>query len=136
MIPYTQFPQLLGLLLRLLNSDLLESARRDVLKVLGIMGALDPHLHKRNQQHLQGPHGEGTRIAGAESGPHHARSLEEVPVEIISTGAFFTTNEDYFPTVYSALFAHVAIQVGALVVKATDSLILSRFVKIKLYADF
>ena len=100
MSPYTDFPQLLGLLLRLLNSDISESARREVLKVLGIMGALDPHQHKQNQQLLQGPHGEGTRIGGAESGTHNARSLEEVPVELLSSGGFLTTNEDYFPTVH------------------------------------
>jgi FKBP12-rapamycin complex-associated protein len=99
-LPYTEFPQLLGLLLRLLNSDISESTRREVLKVLGIMGALDPHQHKQNQQLLQGPHGEGSRISGAESGPHNARSLEEVPIELLSSGGFLTTNEDYFPTVH------------------------------------
>ncbi|KAG0576661.1 hypothetical protein KC19_5G097200 [Ceratodon purpureus] len=98
-LPYNEFPQLLSLLLRLLNSDISEGTRREVLKVLGIMGALDPHQHKQNQQQLQGPHGEGSRISGAESGPHNARSLEEVPIELLSSGGFLTTNEDYFPTV-------------------------------------
>lgn len=97
--PYTEFPHLLGLLLRLLNSDLSDSARREVLKVLGIIGALDPHQHKRNQQFLPGPHGEGARVNGAESGTHNAQSLEEVPVELLQSGGLLTTNEDYFPTV-------------------------------------
>lgn len=97
--PYTEFPVLLGLLLRLLNSDISESTRREVLKVLGIMGALDPHLHKQNQQSLQGSHGEGYRVGGAESGPHNARSLEEVPSEFLSSGGFLTANEEFFPTV-------------------------------------
>lgn len=99
MRPYTEFPHLLGLLLRLLNSDLSDSARREVLKVLGIIGALDPHQHKRNQQFLPGPHGEGARVNGAESGTHNAQSLEEVPVELLQSGGLLTTNEDYFPTV-------------------------------------
>jgi len=99
--PYTEFPVLLGLLLRLLNSDISESTRREVLKVLGILGALDPHIHKQNQQSLlQGPHGEGSRIGGAESGPHNARSLEEVPSEFLSSGGFLTANDEFFPTVH------------------------------------
>lgn len=104
MLPYTEFPMLLGLLLRLLNSYISESTRREVLKVLGIMGALDPHQHKQNQHKhnglLQGPHGEGSRIGGAESGPHNARSLEEVPSEFLSSGGFLTANEEFFPTVH------------------------------------
>lgn len=30
-------------------------------QVLGLMCALDPHVHKRNQQSLQGPLDDGTR---------------------------------------------------------------------------
>ncbi|KAK4401785.1 Serine/threonine-protein kinase TOR [Sesamum angolense] len=56
--PYNEYPQLLGLLLKLLNGELAWSTRREVLKVLGIMGALDPHVHKRNQLSLPGSHGE------------------------------------------------------------------------------
>ncbi|GKA36368.1 retrotransposon protein, putative, ty1-copia subclass [Tanacetum coccineum] len=42
--PYNEYPQLLGLLLKLLNGELAWSTR-----LLGIMGALDPHVHKREQ---------------------------------------------------------------------------------------
>ncbi|KAH0644066.1 hypothetical protein KY290_033588 [Solanum tuberosum] len=61
--PYSEYPQLLGFLLKLLNGELAWSTRREVLKVLGIMGALDPHVHKRNQQSLPGSHGEVTEVA-------------------------------------------------------------------------
>ncbi|MDP0908062.1 DUF3385 domain-containing protein, partial [Klebsiella pneumoniae] len=61
--PYKEYPLLLGLLLTLLNGELAWSTRREVLKVLGIMGALDPHAHKRNQQSLAGSHGEVTCAA-------------------------------------------------------------------------
>jgi FKBP12-rapamycin complex-associated protein len=46
------FPALLNILLRLLNEK--EMTRREVLKTLGIIGALDPHTHKVNQLKLQG----------------------------------------------------------------------------------
>lgn len=51
--PYMEYPQLMGLLLRLLSEGDLR-ARREVVKMLGIVGALDPHTHKCNQATMQG----------------------------------------------------------------------------------
>lgn len=96
--PYIDYPELLGLLLRMLNGDLPWSTRREVLKVLGILGALDPHVYKRNQQSLQGGHGDG----------HHAvvpdvrqqvGSMEELSLELWPSGGLFITSEDYYSTV-------------------------------------
>ncbi|XP_019183667.1 PREDICTED: serine/threonine-protein kinase TOR isoform X1 [Ipomoea nil] len=92
--PYNEYPQLLGLLLKLLNGELAWSTRREVLKVLGIMGALDPHVHKRNQQSLPGSHGEVTRTAN-DTGPH-IRSMDELPMDLWPS---FATSEDYYSTV-------------------------------------
>ncbi|KAL3621059.1 hypothetical protein CASFOL_035971 [Castilleja foliolosa] len=90
--PYNEYPQLLGLLLKLLNGELAWSTRREVLKVLGIMGALDPHAHKRNQLILSGSHGEVARTAGDPS--KHIRSMDEVPTDLWPS---FAT--DYYSTV-------------------------------------
>ncbi|XP_024933499.1 serine/threonine-protein kinase TOR isoform X2 [Ziziphus jujuba] len=92
--PYNEYPQLLGLLLKLLNGELAWSTRREVLKVLGIMGALDPHSHKRNQLSLPGPHGDVARAA-SDSG-QHIQSVDELPVDLWPS---FATSEDYFSTV-------------------------------------
>ncbi|KAF5809368.1 putative non-specific serine/threonine protein kinase [Helianthus annuus] len=92
--PYNEYPLLLGLLLKLLNGELAWSTRREVLKVLGIMGALDPHVHKRNQQSLPGPLGDGTRAA-SDAGPH-IQSSDELPMDLWPS---FATSEDYFSTV-------------------------------------
>ncbi|CAN0880168.1 Serine/threonine-protein kinase TOR [Linum grandiflorum] len=92
--PYNEYPQLLGLLLKLLNGELVWSTRREVLKVLGIMGALDPHVHKRNQQSSPGSHGEVARAA-SESG-QHIPSLDELPMDLWPS---FATSEDYHSTV-------------------------------------
>ncbi|CAI9264989.1 unnamed protein product [Lactuca saligna] len=91
--PYNEYPQL-GLLLKLLNSELAWSTRSEVLMVLGIMGALDPHVHKRNQQSLQGPLGDGT-CATNDTGPH-IQSSDELPMDFWTS---FATSEDYFSTV-------------------------------------
>ncbi|KAK9163538.1 hypothetical protein Syun_004440 [Stephania yunnanensis] len=92
--PYNEYPQLLGLLLKLLNGELPWSTRREVLKVLGIMGALDPHIHKRNQQSLPRPHGEVVRAA-SDMG-QHIRSMDELPMDLLPSLA---TSEDYYSTV-------------------------------------
>ncbi|CAI9302833.1 unnamed protein product [Lactuca saligna] len=91
--PYNEYPQL-GLLLKLLNSELAWSTRSEVLMVLGIMGALDPHVHKRNQQSLQGPLGDGTHATN-DTCPH-IQSSDELPMDFWPS---FATSEDYFSTV-------------------------------------
>ncbi|KAI9166124.1 hypothetical protein LWI28_026644 [Acer negundo] len=91
--PYNEYPLLLGLLLKLLNGELVWSTRREVLKVLGIMGALDPHVHKRNQL-LSGSHGEVIRAA-SDSG-QHIPSMDELPMDLWPS---FATSEDYYSTV-------------------------------------
>ncbi|PKA52215.1 Serine/threonine-protein kinase TOR [Apostasia shenzhenica] len=92
--PYIEYPQLLGLLLKLLNGESAWSTRREVLKVLGIMGSLDPHVHKRNQQALPGSHGEVNRPANDPG--QHIVSFEELPTDIWPS---FVTSEDYYSTV-------------------------------------
>lgn len=65
-------------------------------QVLGIMGALDPHSHKRNQLSLPGSHGDVVRAA-SDSG-QHLQSVDELPVDLWPS---FATSEDYFSTVVS-----------------------------------
>ena len=58
------------------------------------MGALDPHVHKRNQQCLPGLHGEVTRPASYTG--QHIRSMDELPMDLWPS---FATSEDYYSTV-------------------------------------
>jgi FKBP12-rapamycin complex-associated protein len=51
--PYLEYPQLLGVLLRMLAEGG-PSVRREVMRTLGTIGALDPHAHKFNLAELQG----------------------------------------------------------------------------------
>lgn len=44
--PYKDHPELLGLFLRLLRTELSSSMHRLTMKVFGIIGALDPYVHK------------------------------------------------------------------------------------------
>jgi hypothetical protein len=62
------------------------------------MGALDPLVHKRNQQSLPGSHGEVARAA-SDSG-QHIPSMDELPMDFWPS---FATSEDYYPTVVLTL---------------------------------
>lgn len=53
MTPYMDFPQLLSVLLKMLHEGSIDD-RLPIMKVLGIVGALDPHTHKTNQASLSG----------------------------------------------------------------------------------
>lgn len=65
-----------------------------VYQVLGIMGALDPHAHKRNQQSLPGSHGEVSHAANDPG--QHIRSMDDLPMDLCPS---FATSEDYYSTV-------------------------------------
>lgn len=58
------------------------------------MGALDPHVHKRNQLSLPGSHAEVARGAGDHG--QHIRSVDELNMDLWPS---FATSEDYFSTV-------------------------------------
>jgi len=51
--PYQQYPQLLGIMLRMLNEGS-PAAKRDVMRAIGTIGALDPHAHKGLLAEMQG----------------------------------------------------------------------------------
>ncbi|GFN76929.1 mechanistic target of rapamycin (serine/threonine kinase) [Plakobranchus ocellatus] len=46
--PYTMYPNLLEVLLNFLKTEQSISIRREVIRVLGVLGALDPHKHRMN----------------------------------------------------------------------------------------
>ena len=55
--PYLKYPNLLGILINFLKTEQQLSIRRETMKVLGILGALDPYKHTvrcNRRQPLQG----------------------------------------------------------------------------------
>jgi FKBP12-rapamycin complex-associated protein len=51
--PYHRYPDLLDLILNEVKTQQLPSMRMEVVKVLGILGALDPYTHKLQQIGIQ-----------------------------------------------------------------------------------
>ena len=50
--PYHDYPHLMYILVNLISSDISSSARLKTIRVLGCLGALDPHDHKKNRRRL------------------------------------------------------------------------------------
>lgn len=47
--PFKNYPNLLDILLNIIKSERTPTIRQEVIKVLGILGAMDPHNHKVTQ---------------------------------------------------------------------------------------
>ena len=87
--PYLKYPNLLGLLLNFLKTEQGPSIRREVIKVLGILGALDPYKHKVNQSVLRdAPQNNTDAPAGIGIGAGGSGSFSSP-----------SSSDDYYPTV-------------------------------------
>eukprot|EP00884_Botryococcus_braunii_P019426 jgi/Botrbrau1/6167/Bobra.0344s0008.1 len=103
-IPYMQYPQLLGVLLRILSEGS-PRARMEVVKVLGIIGALDPHTHKMNQAKLSGEgklEEEGVRPQrrdGNLPAPHMPGTIGDGYADLLPASGLLSSSEEYYPSV-------------------------------------
>eukprot|EP00127_Corallochytrium_limacisporum_P000173 Clim_evm34s6 gene=Clim_evmTU34s6 len=88
-VPYEIYPNLLDLILNFLKSEQAPHIRRELMKVLGILGALDPYKHRVNLAELQ------DSDAKADQGYIDANSLDNL--ELVSN--LSVNDESYFPTV-------------------------------------
>lgn len=84
--PLLDYPQLLGLLVNILKSDTSSSTRRETVRLLGIIGALDPYKHREVESRVQ-----DAETAARQNAP-------PIDMELLMNGKG-PTNEDYFPTV-------------------------------------
>ncbi|XP_058788970.1 serine/threonine-protein kinase mTOR isoform X2 [Phymastichus coffea] len=53
--PYTQYPSLLDVLMNFLKTEQQSVVRRETIRVLGLLGALDPYKHKMNLGQIASP---------------------------------------------------------------------------------
>ncbi|OXG23734.1 FKBP12-rapamycin complex-associated protein [Cryptococcus neoformans Ze90-1] len=58
--PYTDYPQLMGVLFRFLRMEANSSVRQETIKTIGMLGALDPFKHKTLLGDVDDPIDEGT----------------------------------------------------------------------------
>ncbi|KAI5952420.1 TOR1 [Candida jiufengensis] len=82
--PLLDYPQLLGMLVAILKSDNSIEIRRETVRLLGILGALDPYKHREVEQNSK-------NIPAEQNAP-------PVDVALLMQG-MSPSNEEYYPTV-------------------------------------
>ncbi|EAL66546.1 protein kinase, Atypical group [Dictyostelium discoideum AX4] len=83
--PFSKYPMLLDTLLNAIKTERIGSIRREVIKVLGILGSLDPYKHKMNEL--------GKRREDPKANDDKNNNMTN---EVITISP---SNEDYYPTV-------------------------------------
>lgn len=95
--PYVKYPQLLKILLTMLKHEESWATRREIIKVLGIIGAIDPHKHRMILQQLQpsatiAQQNQPSWIGAATAGVEGPNTMDVLP-------GMGPSSEDYYPTV-------------------------------------
>ena len=109
--PYLDYPHLLGVLLRMLGEGN-ATVRREISRVLGVIGALDPHVHKLNLAELQGegrleregvrPQFPGRPPLGVDDELGPLGGIDAVGggyYDLLPSAGMVTSNEEFYPTV-------------------------------------
>ena len=92
--PYTDYPQLLGVLLRLLNESSF-ATRHKLIKLLGILGSFDPHEYKVSQSVFATEKARSTEAGRAKGFGEQGLDLHD---QVPSFG-LVTSSDEYYPTV-------------------------------------
>ncbi|KAJ9193158.1 hypothetical protein DTO166G4_6595 [Paecilomyces variotii] len=83
--PYMEYPHLLAILINIIKTEQTGSLRKETIKLLGILGALDPYKYQQ--------------ISETTPDIHHINEIQTVSdVSLIMTG-LTPSNEEYYPTV-------------------------------------
>ncbi|GME87708.1 unnamed protein product [Ambrosiozyma monospora] len=93
--PLLDYPKLLGLLVGILKSDATHSIRIEVVKLLGILGALDPYKHKEVER------------SGQDADTVAQQNAPSIDMELLMKGKS-PTHDDYFPTVVMKILLKIA----------------------------
>ena len=114
--PYSRYPSLMDTLLSFLKTEHQASVRRECLRVLGLLGALDPHRHKMNVGAIKIQRDTGVALisATAAAGDHNTHrgdgtglpnappGIPGVPTDHLDAAALvgmmnYSTLEDFYP---------------------------------------
>lgn len=83
--PLLDYPELLGVLLNILKSESSQNIRRETVRLIGILGALDPYKHREVER------ASNTNITVEQNAP-------PIDVALLMQG-MSPSNEEYYPTV-------------------------------------
>ncbi|XP_062572359.1 serine/threonine-protein kinase mTOR-like [Saccostrea cucullata] len=103
--PYKRYPSLLEVLLNFLKTEQATGIRREVIRVLGLLGALDPHKHKMNQGVIQRTEPNAVSMSDVKSSSDSAQP--ENTSEMLANMTASTTLEEIYPAIAIATLMRI-----------------------------
>ncbi|KAJ8022045.1 Serine/threonine-protein kinase mTOR [Holothuria leucospilota] len=98
--PYNKYPNLLDLLLNFLKTEQSQVLRRETIRALGLLGALDPYKHKINQGNM-----DSMIDSGATVGTSETKTSQEASEMLVTLGS--PNLEDFYPAVAIATLMRI-----------------------------
>nr|WBK62802.1 target of rapamycin [Sogatella furcifera] len=96
--PYNQYPALLDTLINFLKTEQRVVIRRETIRVLGLLGALDPYKHKMNLGQIDSQI-DSTGLLSMTDGKSEAESSLELTTSEMLVNMSTSTLEEYYPAV-------------------------------------
>lgn len=90
--PYLEYPHLLAVLITIIKTEQTGSLRKETIKLLGVLGALDPYKYQQ--------------ISEIEPDVHHINEIQNVSDVALIMQGLTPSNEEYYPTVVIHTLMH------------------------------
>ncbi|XP_027228160.1 serine/threonine-protein kinase mTOR isoform X1 [Penaeus vannamei] len=104
--PYTQHPTLLDVLLSFLKTEQQPAVRRETIRVLGLLGALDPYKHKMNVGMIKIQEDTGVAVISTSENKTDELSGEMGTSEML-VNLNYSSLEEFYPTCAIAMLMKV-----------------------------
>ncbi|XP_060066726.1 serine/threonine-protein kinase mTOR-like [Ylistrum balloti] len=95
---YKKYPNLLEILLNFLKTEQSPGIRREVIRVLGLLGALDPHKHKLNLGLIQQTEASAV-LSMSDPKTNQENQQPENTSEMLANMSATTTLEEFYPAI-------------------------------------
>lgn len=102
--PYNQYPNLLDVLINFLKTEQQPVVRRETIRVLGLLGALDPFKHKINRGQIDAQLQSTTLISMAEKSDE---TSSDVTTSEMLVNMSSSTLEEYYPAIAIATLIRI-----------------------------
>lgn len=104
--PYTQYPSLLDVLINFLKTEQQPPIRRETIRVLGLLGALDPYKHKMNLGQIDSQLDSLTSMADIKCKSDSETSQDQTTSEML-VNMSSSTLEEYYPAIAIATLMRI-----------------------------
>ncbi|CAB3378482.1 Hypothetical predicted protein [Cloeon dipterum] len=104
-VPYTEYPILLDTLLSFLKTEQNPAIRRETLRVLGLLGALDPYKHKMNLGQIDAQSDAAVLLSITDQS--EAESSQDLSTSEMLVNMSSSTLEEYYPAIAIATLMRI-----------------------------